>query len=70
MTPVISKIEFNNIPDSNNNIIVVDFKDIQPLLHKDSVNVTDIIKRMEKRSIDEVRKWQQMNPQKTILKPF
>lgn len=55
MTPVISKIEFNNIPDSNNNIIVVDFKDIQPLLHKDSVNVTDIIKRMEKRSIDEVQ---------------
>lgn len=53
MTPVTSKIEINNIQDSsNNNIIVVDFKDIQPLLHKNSLNVTDIIKRMEKRSID------------------
>lgn len=52
MTPVISKIELNNIPDSNNNIIVVDFKDIQSLLNKDSLNVTDIIKRMERRSAD------------------
>lgn len=55
MAPVISKIEINNIPDSNNNIIVVDFKDIQPLLHKNSLNVTDIIRRMEKRSIDGLR---------------
>lgn len=55
MTPVISKVEINNIQDSNNNIIVVDFKDIQPLLHKNSLNVTDIIRRMEKRSIDGLR---------------
>lgn len=52
MTPVISRIELNNTPDSRDNIIIVDFEDLKPLLHKDSLNITDIINRIERRSMN------------------